>query len=323
MSIIYKARPDEVKLIMIDPKVVELSVYNGIPHLFIPVVTDPKKAAGALNWAVNEMSNRYNTFAEYGVRNLEEFNRKIEKMKFPEGEQRPEKMCQIVIIVDELADLMMVAPGEVEDAICRLAQLARACGIHLIIATQRPSVNVITGLIKANMPSRIAFAVTSGIDSRTILDMNGAEKLLGKGDMLFDPQGVPKPLRVQGAFVSDKEVADVVAYIKEENGQVSYNSSVEEQMNSIESGNTTVSIDSGQTGDGRDPYFADAAKLLIDKEKGSIGMLQRYFKVGFNRAARIMDQLEEAGIVGPEEGTKPRKVLMSPEQFEQYEEEYL
>ena len=315
-SIIYKAKPSEVKFVMVDPKVVELSVYNGIPHLLIPVVTDPKKAAGALAWAVQEMDNRYNVFAEKGVRDLKGYNALAEK----EGIGT---LPQIVIIIDELADLMMVAASDVEESICRLAQLARACGIHLIIATQRPSVNVITGLIKANMPSRIAFAVTSGIDSRTILDMNGAEKLLGKGDMLFDPQGVPKPLRVQGAFVSDKEVADVVAYIKEENGQVSYNSSVEEQMNSIESGNTTVSIDSGQTGDGRDPYFADAAKLLIDKEKGSIGMLQRYFKVGFNRAARIMDQLEEAGIVGPEEGTKPRKVLMSPEQFEQYEEEYL
>ena len=321
MSILYKAHPDDVKLIMVDPKVVELSVYNGIPHLLIPVVTDPKKAAGALHWAVAEMTDRYQKFAEANVRDLKGYNAKIDEL--PDGEDKPEKLPQIVIIVDELADLMMVAASDVEESICRLAQLARACGIHLIIATQRPSVNVITGLIKANMPSRIAFAVTSGIDSRTILDMNGAEKLLGKGDMLFDPQGVPKPLRVQGAFVSDKEVADVVAYIKEENGQVSYNSSVEEQMNSIESGNTTVSIDSGQTGDGRDPYFADAAKLLIDKEKGSIGMLQRYFKVGFNRAARIMDQLEEAGIVGPEEGTKPRKVLMSPEQFEQYEEEYL
>ena len=319
MSILYKADPKEVKLIMVDPKVVELSVYNGIPHLLIPVVTDPKKAAGALHWAVAEMTDRYQKFADANVRDLKGYNAKIDSL--PDGEDKPEKLPQIVIIVDELADLMMVAPGDVEESICRLAQLARACGIHLILATQRPSVNVITGLIKANMPSRIAFAVTSGIDSRTILDMNGAEKLLGKGDMLFNPQGVPKPLRVQGAFVSDKEVSDVVEYIKTENGQVSYNTSVEEQMNQIDSGNMTVAIDSGQSGDGRDPYFADAAKLLIDKEKGSIGMLQRYFKVGFNRAARIMDQLEEAGIVGPEEGTKPRKILMSLEQFEQYEEE--
>lgn len=324
MSILYKADPKDVKLLMVDPKVVELSVYNGIPHLLIPVVTDPKKAAGALNWAVAEMTDRYNKFAEAHVRNLKGYNAKIDSLPDVEGEPKPEKMPQIVIIVDELADLMMVASNDVEGAICRLAQLARAAGIHLIIATQRPSVNVITGLIKANMPSRIAFAVTSGIDSRTILDMNGAEKLLGKGDMLFYPQGIPKPVRVQGAFVSDKEVSDVVNYIKEENGQVSYNAAVEEHMNNAESENMPVSIDSNSgTGDGRDAYFADAAKLLIEKEKGSIGMLQRYFKVGFNRAARIMDQLEEAGIVGPEEGTKPRRVLMTQEQFEQYEEEYL
>lgn len=324
MSILYKADPKDVKLIMIDPKVVELSVYNGIPHLMIPVVTDPKKAAGALHWAVAEMTDRYQKFAEVGVRDLKGYNAKIDALPTIDGEPKPEKLPQIVIIVDELADLMMVAPGDVEEAICRLAQLARACGIHLIIATQRPSVNVITGLIKANMPSRIAFAVTSGVDSRTILDMNGAEKLLGKGDMLFNPQGVPKPIRVQGAFVSDKEVSDVVSFLKENNGPGTYNAAVEEKMNSIESANSTVSIDSGSgMGDGRDAYFADAARLLMEKEKGSIGMLQRYFKVGFNRAARIMDQLEEAGIVGPEEGTKPRKVLMSPEQFEQYEEEYL
>lgn len=324
MSILYKADPKDVKLIMVDPKVVELSVYNGIPHLLIPVVTDPKKAAGALHWAVAEMTDRYQKFAEVGVRDLKGYNAKIDALPTIDGDPKPEKLPQIVIIVDELADLMMVAPGDVEEAICRLAQLARACGIHLIIATQRPSVNVITGLIKANMPSRIAFAVTSGVDSRTILDMNGAEKLLGKGDMLFNPQGVPKPLRVQGAFVSDKEVSDVVSFLKEQNGPGTYNAAVEEKMNSIESGNTTVSIDSGSgASDGRDPYFADAARLLMEKEKGSIGMLQRYFKVGFNRAARIMDQLEEAGIVGPEEGTKPRRVLMSPEQFEQYEEEYL
>ena len=324
MSILYKADPKDVKLIMIDPKVVELSVYNGIPHLMIPVVTDPKKAAGALNWAVAEMTDRYNKFAETGVRDLKGYNAKIDSLPNIEGEEKPQKLPRIVIIVDELADLMMVASGDVEEAICRLAQLARACGIHLIIATQRPSVNVITGLIKANMPSRIAFAVTSGIDSRTILDMNGAEKLLGKGDMLFNPQGVPKPLRVQGAFVSDKEVLDVVAFLKDKNGMVSYSKDIEEKLNTLDSGNNTVSIDGrGDSTDGRDPYFADAARLIIDKEKGSIGMLQRYFKIGFNRAARIMDQLEDAGIVGPEEGTKPRRVLMSEEQFEQYEEEYL
>ena len=324
MSILYKADPAEVKLIMVDPKVVELSVYNGIPHLMIPVVTDPKKAAGALHWAVAEMDERYQKFAEVGVRDLKGYNAKIDALPTIEGDPKPERLPQIVIIVDELADLMMVAAGEVEESICRLAQLARACGIHLIIATQRPSVNVITGLIKANMPSRIAFAVTSGIDSRTILDVVGAEKLLGKGDMLFNPQGVPKPLRVQGAFVSDKEVSDVVSFLKEQNGPGNYSADIEEKLNQMESQGITVGIDSGAgAGDGRDPYFADAAKLLMDKEKGSIGMLQRYFKIGFNRAARIMDQLEEAGIVGPEEGTKPRRVLMTPEQFAQYEEEYL
>ncbi len=323
MSILYKADPKDVKLIMVDPKVVELSIYNGIPHLMIPVVTDPQKAAGALRWAVVEMDERYQKFAAAGVRDLKGYNAKIEELPTIDGDPKPEKLPQIVIIVDELADLMMVAAKDVEESICRLAQLARACGIHLIIATQRPSVNVITGLIKANMPSRIAFAVTSGIDSRTILDMNGAEKLLGKGDMLFHPQGVPKPIRVQGAFVSDKEVSDVVGFIKEQNGTGTYSAEVEEKLKTVETGNTTVSIDSGSGGDGRDSYFAEAAKLLMDKEKGSIGMLQRYFKIGFNRAARIMDQLEEAGIVGPEEGTKPRKILMTPEQFEQYEEEYL
>ena len=311
VSILYKAKPEEVKLIMIDPKVVELSVYNGIPHLFIPVVTDPKKAAGALNWAVTEMTNRYNTFAEYGVRNLSEYNRKIETMHFTEEQPRPDKMPQIVIIVDELADLMMVAPGEVEDAICRLAQLARAAGIHLIIATQRPSVNVITGLIKANMPSRIAFSVSSGVDSRTILDMNGAEKLLGKGDMLFYPQGYQKPARLQGAFVSDEEVSQVVEFLADKNPGVQYDQQIEQQVNS-------PGAAAGGAGEDRDVHFEEAGKFIIEKEKASIGMLQRMFKIGFNRAARIMDQLCDAGVVGPEEGTKPRKVLMSMEQFENY-----
>ena len=323
MSILYKADPKDVKLIMIDPKVVELSVYNGIPHLMIPVVTDPKKAAGALHWAVAEMTERYQKFAEIGVRDIHGYNSRVDSISVPEGQERPQKMPQIVIIVDELADLMMVASNDVEEAICRLAQLARACGIHLIIATQRPSVNVITGLIKANMPSRIAFAVTSGVDSRTILDMNGAEKLLGKGDMLFNPQGVPKPIRVQGAFVSDKEVADVVRFITENNGAAAYSADVQQKLESMESSNNNaVSIsDMDGGGDGRDSYFMEAAKIIIDKEKASIGMLQRYLKVGFNRAARIMDQLEEAGIVGPEEGTKPRKVLMSPEEFEAFIDE--
>ena len=316
VSILYKAKPEEVKLIMIDPKVVELSVYNGIPHLLIPVVTDPKKAAGALNWAVTEMMGRYNTFAEFGVRNLQEYNRKVDGMRIPEGEERPERMPQIVIVVDELADLMMVAPGEVEDAICRLAQLARAAGIHLIIATQRPSVNVITGLIKANMPSRIAFSVSSGVDSRTILDMNGAEKLLGKGDMLFYPQGYQKPARLQGAFVSDEEVSAIVDFLADKNPGTQYNAQIEQQVNTV-----SLSAGGASSGDDRDVYFADAGKFIIEKEKASIGMLQRMFKIGFNRAARIMDQLCDAGVVGPEEGTKPRKVLMSQEQFENYLEE--
>ena len=310
MSILYKANPNDVKLIMVDPKVVELSVYNGIPHLLIPVVTDPKKASGALNWAVAEMTDRYKKFAEYGVRDLKGYNERVENIQDIEDENKPKKMPQIVIIVDELADLMMVAPGEVEDSICRLAQLARAAGIHLVIATQRPSVNVITGLIKANVPSRIAFAVSSGVDSRTIIDMNGAEKLLGKGDMLFYPSGIPKPQRVQGAFVSDHEVAQVVEFLTKQEVANSYNPDVEQQI-------VKGSQDVAKGGSERDEYFAHAAKFIIEKDKASIGMLQRVFKIGFNRAARIMDQLAEAGVVGEEEGTKPRKVLMSMEQFEE------
>ena len=319
ISLLYKASPDDVKLIMIDPKVVELSVYNGIPHLFIPVVTDPKKAAGALNWAVAEMTDRYNKFAQYNVRDLKGYNAKVESISNIEDENKPKKLPQIVIIVDELADLMMVAPGEVEDSICRLAQLARAAGIHLIIATQRPSVNVITGLIKANMPSRIAFSVSSGVDSRTILDMNGAEKLLGKGDMLFYPQGYQKPARVQGAFVSDQEVGAVVDFLSKQNPTAEYDKEIQEKIEAVKE--TTAA--GADTANDRDVYFADAGKFIIEKDKASIGMLQRVFKIGFNRAARIMDQLYEAGVVGDEEGTKPRKVLMSMEEFEQYIGEYL
>lgn len=321
MSLLYKATPDEVKLIMIDPKVVELSVYNGIPHLLIPVVTDPKKAAAALHWGVAEMTDRYQKFADLGVRNLQEYNAKIEQRIASGDTEAGKKMPQIVIIVDELADLMMVAPGEVEESICRLAQLARAAGIHLIIATQRPSVDVITGLIKANMPSRVAFAVSSGVDSRTILDMNGAEKLLGKGDMLFYPQGFPKPARVQGAFVSDEEVGNIVDFLKNQNIGNIYSEDIEDKIKNL--GSSGGSNGSAGGGDSKDAYFVDAGKFIIDKDKASIGMLQRVFKIGFNRAARIMDQLAEAGVVGEEEGTKPRKVLMSLEQFEQYIEEYL
>jgi hypothetical protein len=322
MSILYKADPKDVKLIMIDPKVVELSVYNGIPHLMIPVVTEPKKAAGALNWAVAEMMKRYDLFAQYNVRDLKGYNAKVETVEAIEEEGKPEKLPQIVIIVDELADLMMVAPGEVEESICRLAQLARAAGIHLVLATQRPSVNVITGLIKANMPSRIAFSVSSGVDSRTIIDMNGAEKLLGKGDMLFYPAGYQKPARVQGAFVSDKEVQAVVDFLVKNSESVQYNEEITNHVNSASvAAGGTVSGNSGA--DDRDAYFVDAGKFIIEKDKASIGMLQRVFKIGFNRAARIMDQLAEAGVVGEEEGTKPRKVLMSMEQFEQYIEEHV
>ena len=323
ISILYKAHPDDLKLIMVDPKVVELSVYNGIPHLLIPVVTDPKKASAALHWGVSEMEDRYRRFADYNVRDLKGYNKKIETMPVPEGEEAPKKMPQIVIIVDELADLMMVCPGEVEESICRLAQLARAAGIHLIIATQRPSVDVITGLIKANMPSRVAFSVSSGVDSRTILDMNGAEKLLGKGDMLFYPQGYSKPARVQGAFVSDKEVSDVVDYLKNQalgNTYSNYAEDIEEKIKNIGSSGGSSGSGSGG-GNDRDEYFEEAARFIIDKDKASIGMLQRVLKIGFNRAARIMDQLCEYGVVGEEEGTKPRKVLMSMEQFEQLLEE--
>lgn len=311
MSILYKAKPEDVRLIMVDPKVVELSVYNGIPHLLLPVVTDPKKAAGALNWAVNEMTDRYKKFAAMQVRNIKGYNDVVVK-KNKEGIDPPmEKLPQIVIIIDELADLMMVAPGEVEDAICRLAQLARAAGIHMVIATQRPSVNVVTGLIKANIPSKIAFAVSSGIDSRVIIDMNGAEKLLGKGDMLYFPSNLPKPLRVQGAFVSDEEVENVVSFLKENAEEVFYDESIAQATVSQES-----MPGSSKGDDERDSLFADAGRFVIENEKGSIGSLQRHFKIGFNRAGRIMDQLADAKVVGPELGTKPRKVEMTMEEFE-------
>ncbi|MBS5317525.1 MAG: DNA translocase FtsK [Clostridiales bacterium] len=290
-SILYKASPKEVKLIMIDPKVVELNVYNGIPHLMIPVVTDPKKAAGALCWAVNEMTKRYQLFADNNVRDMKGYNNKVtdENLKMP----------SIIIIIDELADLMMTAAKEVEDAICRLAQMARAAGIHLVIATQRPSVDVITGVIKANIPSRLAFAVSSGIDSRTILDSNGAEKLLGKGDMLFCPIGESKPLRIQGAFVSDQEVEAIVEAVKM-SGEVQYEETVMESIHA-----PAIAIE----GDGEDELLTQAIQLASGKEKLSISMLQRYFRIGFNRASRLMEMLEARGIVGPDEGSKPRKVL--------------
>ena len=321
MSILYKADPADVKMIMIDPKVVELSVYNGIPHLMIPVVTDPKKASAALHWGVAEMTDRYKKFADMNVRDLKGYNKAVESGKLsPDGEPL-QKMPQLVIIVDELADLMMVASNEVEESICRLAQLARAAGIHLIIATQRPSVDVITGLIKANMPSRVAFSVSSGVDSRTILDMNGAEKLLGKGDMLFYPQGYSKPARIQGAFVSDSEVSDVVDFIKNQMLGNNYSTAVEEQIKTMQGSGSSSGSGNSAGGHEVDVYFADAGRFVIEKDKASIGMLQRLFKIGFNRAARIVDQLEEAGVVSAEEGTKPRKILMSMEQFENYLDE--
>ena len=311
MSILYRYSPEEVRMIMVDPKVVELQVYNGIPHLLIPVVTDPKKAAAALNWAVAEMTSRYKKFAAYGVRDLSGYNEKIRGLTEEEREKEGLSVLpQILIIIDELADLMMVSASEVEDAIVRLTQLARACGMHLIIATQRPSVNVITGLIKANVPSRIAFSVSSGVDSRTIIDMNGAEKLLGKGDMLFFPQNLPKPIRVQGAFVSDEEVAKVTEFIKSQ-GEAEYNHSISKSLEK----EATEEVGGSQSD--RDELFAEAGSLVIETDKASIGFLQRKFRIGFNRAARIMDQLAAEHVVGEEEGTKARKVLMNMEEFEE------
>ena len=418
MSILYKANPDEVKLIMIDPKMVELSVYNGIPHLLYDVVTDPKQASGALNWAIAEMTRRYQLFAEFNVRDIEAYNEKAKKLNSERGmdfleESEKESQTildilpQIVIIIDELADLMMVAPSEVESSICRLAQLARAAGLHLIVATQRPSVNVITGLIKANMPSRIAFAVASGVDSRTIIDMNGAEKLLGRGDMLFYPSGYPKPVRVQGSFISDEEVHKIIDFVKKQNpkinsttrkrnvpekpqnlqeqrptesqgreqrsqeqpqegtplthaeermllqhtqqiqpsphdiqesqtfsdeqialkevyvddSKISQPYEIEEYLNGNMTSNYPGAPASATKEDDRDNYFVEAGFLIIEKEKASIGMLQRMFRIGFNRAARIMDQLHESGVVSGEEGTKPRNILMNKEEFRQYIQE--
>ena len=310
MSILYKAKPNEVKLILIDPKVVELGVYNGIPHLLIPVVTDPKKAAGALNWAVQEMVTRYNKFAEKGVRDIKGYNEMLER----EGETA--KMPQIVIIVDELADLMMVAPNDVEDAICRLAQMARAAGMYLIIATQRPSVDVITGIIKANIPSRIAFTVSSQVDSRTILDMAGAEKLLGRGDMLFLPIGEAKPIRLQGAFVSDAEIESVVEAVKESTPAV-YSETIMEKIAKADASATT----SSDSDDDCDELLTDAIKLAVDMGQISASMIQRKFKVGYARAGRIVDQMEERGIISGSKGSKPRDVLISKEEWEEMNEQ--
>lgn len=311
MSILYKANPKDVKLIMIDPKVVELSVYNGIPHLFCPVVTDPKEAAAALNWAVREMGDRYNKFKELGVRNIAGYNEKIKSME-DAAKEGYAKMPYLVVIVDEFADLMMVASKDVEDAVCRLAQLARAAGIHLVLATQRPSVNVITGVIKANIPSRIAFSVSSAIDSRTILDRGGAEKLLGKGDMLFFPAGYSEPIRVQGAFVADKEVSDIVDFLRDNNETPEYNHAVTEIVEAPKE----EEVSAKKTEPENDEYFEDAGRFVIESDRAAAGQLQRRFSIGFNRAGRIIDQLNKAGVVGPAEGTKPRKVLMTMEEFE-------
>lgn len=322
MSLIYKAHPNDVKLIMVDPKVVELSVYNNIPHLLIPVVTDPKKASAALAWAVNEMMERYKKFADLNVRDLAGYNSIMLDKQKSEGEtMENRKLPRIVIIVDELADLMMVAKNDVEESICRLTQLARACGIHLIIATQRPSVDVITGLIKANMPSRIAFAVSSQVDSRTILDKGGAEELLGSGDMLFYPKGLKNPVRLQGAFVSDSDVNDVVDFLKSQGYDTGDSSEIVSKINSAGSSSGSSGSGSGSDQAEFDEYFMDAAKYIINNNKASIGNLQRVFRIGFNRAARIMDKLAEIGVVSQDEGTKARQVLMTMEEFENYVEE--
>ncbi len=307
-SILYKAKPSEVKLIMVDPKVVELSVYNGIPHLLIPVVTDPKKAAGALAWAVQEMVNRYSLFAQKNVRDIKGYNAALDK----EGVDG--KLPQIVIIIDELADLMMVSPKDVEDAICRLAQMARAAGMHLVIATQRPSVDVITGIIKANIPSRIAFAVSSQVDSRTILDTMGAEKLLGKGDMLFYPSGAAKATRVQGAFISDGDVEKIVDFLKKD-GEAVYS---EDILDSIEKANSTdKEIEENSEDDEADPFLEDAIEAVIEIGSASASLIQRRFKVGYARAGRIIDQMEARGIISGYQGSKPREVLMSKERWQE------
>jgi len=302
-SILYKTYPHEVKLLMIDPKVVELSTYNGVPHLLSPVVTDPKKAASALRWVVHEMESRYELFAGIGVKDLQRYNQVLQKEATEED--TPEQLPYIVVLIDELADLMMVAPADVEDAICRIAQMARAAGIHLVVATQRPSVDIITGVIKANIPSRIAFAVSSQTDSRTILDMGGAERLLGRGDMLFYPTGMAKPIRVQGVYVSDQEIEALVEFLKEQNKPIDY----------VESWDTdeVETIDSLEE---EDALLADATKLFIESGQASISLLQRRLKIGYTRAARIIDQLEERGIVGGYEGSKPRAILMSWDEFE-------
>ncbi|MGN1457347.1 MAG: DNA translocase FtsK, partial [Acutalibacteraceae bacterium] len=349
VSLLYKANPDEVKLVLIDPKVVELGVYNGIPHLYLPVVTDPRKAAGTLNWAVDEMLKRYKTFAEYNVRDMQSYNRLVDRKNsetdendanivddsersfeedemlaqaqseianYSENTERPkklEKMPQIVIVIDELADLMMAAPNEVEESICRLAQMARAAGMHLVIATQRPSVDVITGLIKANVPSRIAFAVKSQIDSRTILDGGGAEKLLGRGDMLFSPIGTTKPIRVQGCYVDDTEVENIVEFIKKSRAVEYDDNIIAEIEKKTIAENVKSSSDSSD--ENVDPVMEDAIKCVVEAGQASTSLLQRRLRLGYARAGRLIDEMEQMGIVGPHEGSKPRQVLMTHQQW--------
>ena len=307
ISLLYRARPEEVKLLLIDPKVVELGNYNGIPHLLVPVVTEPAKAASSLLWAVSEMTSRYKKFAEEGVRDLEYYNESMRS----KGEEE-NVLPQIVIVIDELADLMMVAPSQVEESICRLAQMARAAGMHLIVATQRPSVDVITGVIKANIPSRIAFAVASQFDSRTILDMGGAEKLVGKGDMLFSPQGLGKPIRVQGCFVSNSEIRSVISFMEKNAEKQDYDKEVIAAIERVGPGSVRDEEDD-------DELLADAIDLVVQGEHASVSMLQRRFRIGYNRAARLVDMMEERGIVGPADGSRPRKVLMSADQYLQYD----
>ena len=306
-SLLYKANPDEVKLILVDPKVVELGNYNGVPHLMIPVVTDPGKAAAALNWAVAEMTDRYKKFAEEGVRDLESYNEYVRA-----NDETEKVMPQVVIIIDELADLMMAAPSQIEESICRLAQMARAAGMHLIVATQRPSVDVITGVIKANIPSRIAFAVSSQVDSRTILDMQGAEKLVGKGDMLFNPMGMGKPVRIQGAFISDSEVNKVIDFVKDQVQDAAYNQDV---LTRIERNDVQGPEEEA------DELLSDAIDLVVKSGQASVSMLQRRFRIGYNRAARIMDMMEARGIVSAQDGSRPRQVLLSEEELKQMEED--
>ncbi len=316
ISLLYKASPDEVRFLMIDPKVVELGVYNGIPHLLVPVVTDPRKASGALGWAVTEMLNRYKMFADNNVRDLSSFNRLVGNSGefVREDGVTLHKMPQIVIIIDELADLMMAAPNEVEDSICRLAQMARAAGMHLVIATQRPSVDVITGIIKANIPSRIAFAVSSQIDSRTILDMGGAEKLLGRGDMLFAPMGSQKPLRVQGCYVDDREIESVVNFVKKSK-VFEYDQSVIEGIEKNAVAEKSKDDEQENSTLNQDPMMDEAIKCVVEAGQASTSLLQRRLRLGYARAGRLIDQMEQSGIVGPHEGSKPRQVLLSYQQW--------